>query len=185
MIIGSFGYIASLGCCAWAFYAEYFVVVPVCIFAFIAAHAIGQGAVIWVLISEIFPDKFRAQGQSLGSFYSLDFCCAADNHLSQDGNLVPCLLCFSLFLWNDDVATRLGLADGTRDQRSNFGTDSKGAWNRLMNSEYSNIRIVALGEVLWDLFPDGDRFGGAAANFACHAALLGARVSIVKFRWKR
>jgi hypothetical protein len=35
---------------------------------FIAAHAIGQGAVIWVLISEIFPDKFRATGQSLGSF---------------------------------------------------------------------------------------------------------------------
>lgn len=39
-----------------------------CIFAFIAAHAIGQGAVIWVLISEIFPERFRATGQALGSF---------------------------------------------------------------------------------------------------------------------
>ncbi len=39
-----------------------------CIFAFIASHAIGQGAVIWVLISEIFPERFRATGQALGSF---------------------------------------------------------------------------------------------------------------------
>ncbi len=42
--------------------------VMLCIFAFIAAHAVGQGAVIWVLISEIFPNRHRAAGQSLGSF---------------------------------------------------------------------------------------------------------------------
>jgi MFS family permease len=42
--------------------------VLLCIFAFIASHAIGQGAVIWVFISEIFPDRFRAMGQALGSF---------------------------------------------------------------------------------------------------------------------
>jgi MFS family permease len=41
--------------------------VLVCIFAFIAAHAIGQGAVIWVFISEIFPHHHRASGQALGS----------------------------------------------------------------------------------------------------------------------
>ncbi|MDB6070856.1 MAG: transporter [Verrucomicrobiales bacterium] len=41
--------------------------VLLCIFAFIASHAIGQGAVIWVFISEIFPDSYRASGQSLGS----------------------------------------------------------------------------------------------------------------------
>lgn len=41
--------------------------VLVCIFAFIAAHAVGQGAVIWVFISEIFPDRCRAAGQALGS----------------------------------------------------------------------------------------------------------------------
>lgn len=40
-------------------------------------------------------------------------------------------------------------------------------------------KIIALGEVLWDLFPDGERFGGAPANFACHAAILGADVSMV------
>jgi fructokinase len=39
--------------------------------------------------------------------------------------------------------------------------------------------ILACGEVLWDLFPDGPRFGGAPANFACHAALQGARVSLL------
>jgi len=67
LYLGSFGYIASLGLCAWAFGTEHFAMVPACIFAFIAAHAMGQGTVIWVLISEIFPGKFRAKGQSLGS----------------------------------------------------------------------------------------------------------------------
>jgi sugar porter (SP) family MFS transporter len=68
LYIGSFGYILSLGLTAWAFFTEHFTVVPVCIFAFIAAHAIGQGAVIWVFISEIFPNRHRAEGQALGSF---------------------------------------------------------------------------------------------------------------------
>ncbi|MFL5500920.1 MAG: sugar porter family MFS transporter [Gemmatimonadaceae bacterium] len=67
LTIGSYGYIASLGACAWAFFSGHFSIVPLCIFAFIAAHAIGQGTVIWVLISEIFPNQFRATGQSLGS----------------------------------------------------------------------------------------------------------------------
>jgi len=68
LMIGSFGYIASLGLCSWAFYTGHFKIVPVCIFAFIAAHAVGQGAVIWVFISEIFPNRNRAAGQALGSF---------------------------------------------------------------------------------------------------------------------
>lgn len=38
------------------------------LYVFIASHAVGQGAVIWVLISEIFPNRYRAMGQSLGSF---------------------------------------------------------------------------------------------------------------------
>ena len=68
LYIGSFGYIASLGLTSWAFQTEHFAIVPIAIFAFIAAHAIGQGAVIWVFISEIFPNRLRASGQSLGSF---------------------------------------------------------------------------------------------------------------------
>ena len=67
LYIGSFGYIASLGLVAWAFFSEHFSIVPACIFGFIAAHAIGQGAVIWVFISEIFPNRHRAEGQTLGS----------------------------------------------------------------------------------------------------------------------
>jgi len=65
---GSIGYIVSLGLCSWAFFSEMFSIVPYCIFAFIAAHAVGQGAVIWVFIAEIFPNHYRASGQSLGSF---------------------------------------------------------------------------------------------------------------------
>lgn len=68
LYLGSFGYILSLGLTSWAFFTGHFSIVPACIFAFIAAHAVGQGAVIWVLISEIFPNRHRAQGQALGSF---------------------------------------------------------------------------------------------------------------------
>ncbi len=67
LYIGSFGYIAALGLCSWAFFTENFAIVPICIFAFIGAHAVGQGAVIWVFISEIFPNANRAAGQTLGS----------------------------------------------------------------------------------------------------------------------
>src|SRR5882724_8232541 len=67
LYIGSFGYIGSLGLTAWAFFTNHYSIVPVCIFAFIAAHAVGQGAVIWVFISEIFPNRHRAEGQTLGS----------------------------------------------------------------------------------------------------------------------
>jgi sugar porter (SP) family MFS transporter len=67
LFIGSFGYIFSLGLTAWAFFTQHYSIVPECIFGFIAAHAVGQGAVIWVFISEIFPNRHRAMGQTLGS----------------------------------------------------------------------------------------------------------------------
>jgi len=66
LFIGSVGYIASLGLCAWGFFSENFAIVPYCIFAFIASHAVGQGAVIWVFIGEIFPNRYRAAGLALG-----------------------------------------------------------------------------------------------------------------------
>jgi sugar porter (SP) family MFS transporter len=68
LYLGSVGYIVSLGLTSWAFFTGHYGIVPVCIFAFIASHAIGQGAVIWVFISEIFPNRHRAEGQALGSF---------------------------------------------------------------------------------------------------------------------
>ena len=85
MIAGSIGYIISLGGIAWAFYTygEQFKAfvengTPVSGFGsqivlwglivFVAAHGFGQGAVIWVYISEVFPNRVRARGQALGSF---------------------------------------------------------------------------------------------------------------------
>ena len=70
MFIGSFGVIATLGLVAQAFYSGNLggYAVPVYLFIYIAFFALSQGAVIWVFISEIFPNQVRAAGQSLGSF---------------------------------------------------------------------------------------------------------------------
>jgi sugar porter (SP) family MFS transporter len=67
MYIGSFGYIVSLSLIAVAFQYELHEGITWFVFLFIAAHAIGQGAVIWVFISEVFPNSVRAAGMSLGS----------------------------------------------------------------------------------------------------------------------
>ena len=67
MLIGSLGYIVSLATVAWAFASGAGgMVVVFFVFAFIASHAVGQGAVIWVFIAEIFPNNVRTKGQSLG-----------------------------------------------------------------------------------------------------------------------
>ena len=68
MYIGSVGYIVSLGLIALAFYRNSFAGVTILVLVFIASHAVGQGAVIWVFIGEIFPNEVRAAGQSFGSF---------------------------------------------------------------------------------------------------------------------
>lgn len=68
MYIGSVGYIVSLSLVAATFALGIKgMAVPVFLFLFIAAHAVGQGAVIWVFISEIFPTHLRASGQAFGS----------------------------------------------------------------------------------------------------------------------
>jgi sugar porter (SP) family MFS transporter len=75
MIIGSIGYIISLGSIAFTFliYGSNFTgegsqIILISLLVFIASHAFGQGSVIWVFISEIFPNRVRARGQALGSF---------------------------------------------------------------------------------------------------------------------
>lgn len=68
MLIGSFGLIATLGLVSISFYTQRFSLVPVYLFAYIAFFAFSQGAVIWVFISEIFPNTIRGKGQSLGAF---------------------------------------------------------------------------------------------------------------------
>lgn len=68
MKIGSLGYIISLAMVGWCFYADASSTLLLAfILVFIASHAIGQGAVIWVFISEIFPNNVRASGQSWGT----------------------------------------------------------------------------------------------------------------------
>lgn len=68
MYLGSVGYIISLGLVTTAFYYEWKgMAIPLFFFLFIASHAIGQGAVIWVFISELFPNKLRAAGTSFGT----------------------------------------------------------------------------------------------------------------------
>ena len=68
MYIGSVGYIVSLSLVALTFAMGIKgMAVPIFLFLFIAAHAIGQGTVIWVFISEIFPNHLRANGQAFGS----------------------------------------------------------------------------------------------------------------------
>lgn len=67
MFVGSIGYIISLSLVAAAFFLNWGGLwVPIFLFLFIASHAVGQGAVIWVFISEIFPNHLRASGQSFG-----------------------------------------------------------------------------------------------------------------------
>ncbi|WP_299062169.1 sugar porter family MFS transporter [uncultured Polaribacter sp.] len=68
MYICSFGYIISLSLVSAAFFLNWEgSFMPIFLFMFIAAHAIGQGTVIWVFISEIFPNHLRSSGQSFGS----------------------------------------------------------------------------------------------------------------------
>jgi MFS transporter, SP family, xylose:H+ symportor len=74
MLVGSIGYLVSLGSLAVIFFAYdgqfsgfSSVLVLIGLVVFIAAHAFGQGSVIWVFISEIFPNSIRGRGQSFGS----------------------------------------------------------------------------------------------------------------------
>ena len=98
LYIGSFGYIASLSLVTLGFFKEHYSIIPTCIFAFIAAHAIGQGAVIWVFISEIFPNRHRAQGQSLGSFTHWIFAALLTTFFPKMVSALPPGYVFSFFM---------------------------------------------------------------------------------------
>jgi sugar porter (SP) family MFS transporter len=68
MYIGSVGYIISLSLVSMAFFTGMKgMAVPIFLFMFIAAHAIGQGTIIWVFISEIFPNHLRGKGTAFGT----------------------------------------------------------------------------------------------------------------------
>jgi len=71
--------------------------VMLCIFAFIAAHAIGQGAVIWVFISEIFPNRNRSAGQTLGSSTHWVFAALLTTFFPKMVDVMPPASIFGLF----------------------------------------------------------------------------------------
>ena len=68
LLVGGAGYVVSLAMASICFAVGNGPLAAASIFLFMAAHAVGQGTVIWVLIAEVFPQRFRAQGQAFGSF---------------------------------------------------------------------------------------------------------------------
>ena len=117
MIIGSAGLILSLALVTQAFYrGEGGIVVPVYLFMFIAFFAFSQGTVIWVFISEIFPNTVRAKGQALGSFthwtmaviISWLFPILAESS-SKGGGIAFSIFAMILFLTSDIRILLLGL----------------------------------------------------------------------------
>lgn len=70
LYLGSGGYLISLSLMAISFSGDIIPsnLLPFFVFLFIAAHAVGSGSIIWAFIAEIFPNKLRAHGQSIGSF---------------------------------------------------------------------------------------------------------------------
>ncbi len=106
--IGSLGYIVSLAMVGWCFYSDASSsLLLTFILVFIASHAVGQGAVIWVFISEIFPNSVRAYGQSWGTGTHWVFAAVitlitpifldADNGIFKD-NPWPIFLFFALMM---------------------------------------------------------------------------------------
>ncbi len=106
--IGSLGYIVSLAMVGWCFYSDASsTLLLTFILVFIASHAVGQGAVIWVFISEIFPNSVRAYGQSWGTGTHWVFAAVitlitpifldADNGIFKD-NPWPIFLFFALMM---------------------------------------------------------------------------------------
>ena len=67
LIVGGVGYVVSLFAASVFFATGNGPLAAACIFIFLASHGLGQGTVIWVLISEVFPQRHRAQGQALGA----------------------------------------------------------------------------------------------------------------------
>lgn len=97
MYIGSVGYLVSLSLIAISFFNDSFTYVPLYVFAFIAAHAIGQGSVIWVFISEIFPNSVRASGMAWGSLTHWVFAALVANFFPYFADKVGGGVVFSFF----------------------------------------------------------------------------------------
>ncbi|MEW5976475.1 MAG: sugar porter family MFS transporter [Acidobacteriota bacterium] len=75
LLIGASGMTLCLGLTAYAFYEKIGGAwVLLSLIGYIAFFAFSQGSVIWVFLSEIFPNRVRARGQALGSFTHWGWC---------------------------------------------------------------------------------------------------------------
>ena len=169
LYIGSFGYIASLGLVAWAFFTNHLSIVPVCIFAFIAAHAVGQGAVIWVFISEIFPNRHRAEGQTLGSSTHWVFAALLTTFFPRMVCLFPARLCFLVLCGHDGPSTHLGEDNGSGDEGRAVGADSAATGDRIENSGSrwrSGLRQSRKGQLLLNAGSLDDRVNEISRDIA-------------------
>lgn len=102
-------------------------IVLVCMIVFIAAHAVGSGTIIWVFISEIFPNDQRAAGQALGSFTHWIFAALLTPGLPDRDQGVRRGLHVRLFLRDDDPAADLGENHDAGDEGAVARADRKAA----------------------------------------------------------
>ena len=97
LLLGGAGYVISLFAAAAFFAVGNGPLAAVCIFVFLASHAVGQGTVIWVLISEVFPQRHRAQGQALGAFTHWFFAALVALFFPMAAESVPAWCIFGFF----------------------------------------------------------------------------------------
>ena len=97
LLIGGVGYVVSLFAASLFFFLGNGMLSAAMVFVFLAAHAVGQGTVIWVLIAEVFPQRFRAQGQSLGSFTHWFFAALIALTFPMAAESVPAWMIFAFF----------------------------------------------------------------------------------------
>ena len=97
LVFGGTGYVISLFACALALLLGWNAVAAVSVFVFVFSHAVGQGTVIWVFISEVFPQRYRAQGQSLGCSTHWVMCAALTFVFPSMVATMPAWSIFALF----------------------------------------------------------------------------------------
>ena len=146
-------------------------IVPISLFVFIGAHAIGQGAVIWVYISEIFPNHVRSYGQSIGTstHWILAFIIPSSVPLliakigAGSMFLFFAIMMVFQFIWVLFVMP-----------------ETKGvSLEDLEKQLVPNPDIVCFGEILWDIFPNKKVIGGAPLNVALRLHSQGHLVGII------
>ncbi len=137
LYIGSFGYIISLGLVAWAFFTDHLSLVPVCIFAFIAAHCHWPGGGhLGVYFRDISQSSSRGRADAR-QLHALDFCRVAHNFLSEDGDSLPSRIRVLVLCRDDGSPTHLGEDHGSGDEGRAAGGDTEAVGDRVEESPTS------------------------------------------------